>query len=129
MPLHLDDEFRKSRGSWLVGEIEVAVQDRVNLDGKLQLVRSHFGAPSLSCMSSAYLTRTCRRKRTMLKSFSIGAFLRTLTRAFSKPQKTGFVTPYATGNPALRYYGNGNGKRRLKYTVSKRYIVPVKWTY
>ena len=40
MPLHLDDEFRKSRGSWLVGEIEVAVEDRVNLDGKLQLVRS-----------------------------------------------------------------------------------------
>lgn len=37
---YLDDSFRSERGKWLVGEIEQAVDDRSELDGKLQLVRS-----------------------------------------------------------------------------------------
>lgn len=37
---YLDDKFRKERGAWLVGEIEQAIEDRADLDGKLQMVRS-----------------------------------------------------------------------------------------
>ena len=37
---YLDDSFRSERGKWLIGEIEQAVEDRSELDGKLQLVRS-----------------------------------------------------------------------------------------
>jgi hypothetical protein len=37
---YLEDSFRKERGAWLVGEIEQAIEDRADLDGKLQLIRS-----------------------------------------------------------------------------------------
>ena len=38
--LHLSDEFRAERGSWLCDEIHQAVRERKPLDEKIALVRS-----------------------------------------------------------------------------------------